>query len=626
MHPLEPLTAAEIEAAAAAIRADSRWDELTRFALLALDEPEKDVLGNGAAGTRLAIATVYDRGRMETARVSVDLDGGKVRSWEAVKEAHATLFAEELYEATLLVRADERWQAAMARRGISDLDSVQLDPWPAGNFDGTFDAAGRRVRVLAYLRPDPGANGYAKPVEGVLAIVDLVKRQVSEVHDYGEVPIPPEPGEYRRDVVGPARQGLRALEITQPDGPSFTVDGNLISWQRWRFRVSMHPLDGLVLHTVGYEDGGRVRSVLHRAALGEMVVPYGETSPMHFWKNAFDAGEFGIGRFPFLNSLTLGCDCLGEIRYLDAVMADEHGKPYTVEHAVCLHEEDYGILWKHLDMETFNTEVRRSRRLVVSSIHTVGNYEYGFFWYFYLDGSIQFEVKLTGILSTMAVPPGVEPLHATLVAPQLAGPYHQHLFNVRLDFDVDGTANTVEEVDAVSLPAGADNPYSNAWVAQATPLTSELEARRDIDPGRSRHWRIVNPGVTNRLGRPVGYRLIPGAPPSMLAGADSAIARRAGFARHHLWVTPYRQDERRAAGEYPNLHPGGAGLPEWTAADRPVDNRDIVVWYSFGLTHVPRPEDWPVMPVEYCGFLLQPFGFFEGNPAIDLAPPDHCAN
>ena len=624
MHPLEPLTASEIEAATAAVQADPRWGELTRFALVSLDEPAKELLADGGPVPRRAAAAVYDRGRMETARVTVDLEQGAVRSWEPVKEAHATLFAEELFDATILVRQDERWRAALAKRGVSDFDAVQLDPWPAGNLDGTFDAAARRVRVLSYLRPDPGANGYARPVEGVLALVDLVRRQVVEVADYGEVPIPPEAGEYRRDRVGPHREGLRPLDITQPEGPSFTIDGNEISWQRWRFRVAMHPMDGLVLHSVGYQDGARMRSILYRAALGEMVVPYGETSPMHFWKNAFDAGEFGIGRFPFLNSLTLGCDCLGEIRYLDALTADEQGKPYTVERAICVHEEDYGILWKHLDLETFNPEVRRSRRLVVSSIHTVGNYEYGFFWYFYLDGSLEFEVKLTGILSTMAVAPGAELRHATLVAPQLAGPYHQHLFNVRLDFDIDGTVNTVEEVDAVPLPPGPDNPFGNAWVSQATPLVSERQAQRDIDPGRSRHWRIVNPEVKNRLGQPVGYRLLPGAPPRMLAGPESSAARRAGFARHHLWVTPYRPDERRAAGEFPNLHPGGAGLPEWTAADRSVEASDVVVWYTFGITHVPRPEDWPVMPVEYSGFLLQPFGFFDRNPAIDLAPLDHC--
>ena len=179
------------------------------------------------------------------------------------------------------------------------------------------------------------------------------------------------------------------------------VDGNLVTWQKWSLRVDMDPLEGLVLSTIGYEDGGRVRPIVYRASVSEMVVPYGDPSPMHQWKSAFDTGEWGLGRMA--NSLTLGCDCLGEIHYFDDVFADERGKPHTKSNAICMHEEDYSILWKHVDMVSGRTEVRRSRRLVVSSIATVGNYEYGFYWYFYLDGTMQLEVKLTGIMSTMAV-------------------------------------------------------------------------------------------------------------------------------------------------------------------------------------------------------------------------------
>lgn len=69
-----------------------------------------------------------------------------------------------------------------------------------------------------------------------------------------------------------------------------------------------------------------------------------------------------------------------------------------------MHEEDYGILWKHTDRRDGQPEVRRSRRLVASSVSTVENYEYGFFWYLYQDGNIKFEIKLTGILSPAAVP------------------------------------------------------------------------------------------------------------------------------------------------------------------------------------------------------------------------------
>jgi primary-amine oxidase len=368
-----------------------------------------------------------------------------------------------------------------------------------------------------------------------------------------------------------------------------------------------------------------VRPVLFRAAVSEMVVPYGHPGPMHAWKSAFDAGEWGLGRMA--NSLTLGCDCLGEIRYFDDVFADEKGRPHTRTNAICMHEEDYGILWKHVDLVSGRTEVRRSRRLVVSSIATVGNYEYGFYWYFYLDGTIQLEVKLSGIMSTMAVANGDAGDHAKMVAPGLAAPYHQHLFNVRLDIEVDGPDNAVFEVDAAGAgkPGTPENPWGNVFGTTATLLETESAARRDVDPSRSRTWRIANRSARNGVGEPTAYKLLPASTPTLLAHPDSSVGRRAAFASHNLWVTPYDPEERRAAGDYPNQHRGGAGLPEWTARDRPIVDTDIVLWHSFGVTHIPRPEDWPVMPVEYTGFTLVPFGFFDRNPALDVPPSgDHC--
>jgi primary-amine oxidase len=627
MHPLEPLTAAEVAAASAAVRADTRFGSDARFAFVATDEPTKEEVAQADAGRsvgRRAVAVVFDKSTCDTHRVVVGLDPPGTLEWVTLSDVHATLLVGELFEATLAVREDTRWQEAMRRRGITDLESLQLDPWPAGNFTGQLDRSVRMVRVVSYVRHYATDNGYAHPIEGVVVDVDLLSGKVLEVHDYGVVPIPEEHANYGVDDVGPLRTDLRPLEIVQPDGPSFEVDGSVVTWQKWRFRVLMHPLDGLVLHTVSYEDQGRRRAILHRAAVAEMVVPYGDVSLIHRWKNAFDAGEFGLGRWPFLNSLTEGCDCLGVIRYMDAVGADEQGNPLTVERAICIHEEDYGILWKHQDLNSGRTEVRRSRRLVVSSIHTVGNYEYGFYWYFYLDGTIQLEVKLTGIVQTMGVNEGFDEAHASLIAPGLAAPNHQHLFNFRLDFDIDGSGNSIYEVDNEAV--ATELPYGNAFSARATLLATEAEAQRLADPAKSRSWKIVNPSVTNRLGQPVGYRLIPTATPTLLAHPDSSVAQRAAFATKNLWVTPFDPDERRAAGDFPNLHPGGAGLPAWTAEGRSIVDTDIVVWHTFGVTHVARTEDWPVMPVEYTGFTLKPVGFFDRNPALDVPPSaEHCS-
>jgi primary-amine oxidase len=446
------------------------------------------------------------------------------------------------------------------------------------------------------------------------------------VVDLGVVPFPPQGGSYYPEHNGPLRADLRPITITQPEGPSFTVEGNLVRWQKWSMRVGMDPHEGLVLHTVAYEDGGAVRPLIYRASVSEMVVPYGHPGPMHAWKSAFDAGEWGLGRMA--NSLTLGCDCLGEIHYFDDVFADEHGKPRTRANAICMHEEDYGILWKHVDLPSGRTEVRRSRRLVISSIATVGNYEYGFYWYFYLDGTVQLEVKLSGIMSTMGVDGDDPGPHANMIAPGLAAPYHQHMFNVRLDIEIDGPDNSVFEVDTLPSPPGEDNPWNNAFASTATLLDTELAARRRVDPSRSRIWKIANRSKTNGVGQPTAYKLLPASTPTLLADPGSSVGRRAAFAAENLWVTPFDEEERRAAGEYPNQSNGGEGLPAWTARDRAIVDTDIVLWHSFGVTHLPRPEDWPVMPVEYTGFSLIPVGFFDRNPALDVPPSPpgggHC--
>ncbi|MCB1258915.1 MAG: primary-amine oxidase [Acidimicrobiales bacterium] len=636
-HPLTPLSADELRTAAAVCRDAVAAD--APFAVLRWSEPTHDELAafaaDGTLPARRAFAVLVT-GPDEVTEVLVDVGARAASSVEVVPGATPYLLISELLFAMAAVRQHPDWTAAMARRGIEGeaLDRVQIDPWPPGTFDLDVERGRRLSRVIFYLRSDTEDNGYARPIEGVMAHVDLATAEVLEIVDTGVVPVPEARHSYYPEHQGPLRDDLRPIHVTQPDGPSFSVEGNLVHWQRWQVRVSMDQVEGLVLHDLAYADparGGEPRPVLHRAALSEMVVPYGHTSPSQRWKNAFDAGEWGLGRM--VNSLTLGCDCLGEIHYFDAVLPDEQGRPQVVENAICMHEEDFSILWKHQDLHSFRTEVRRQRRLVISSIYTVGNYEYAFYWYFYLDGTIQLEVKLTGIIQPMAVPPGAGPAdigNANLVAPQVAAPHHQHLFCVRLDMAVDGHTNTVTEVDVEPDPPGPDNPEHNGFHTVATVLRRESEAKRVIDPSRSRTWRISNPEATNGLGLPTAYKLLPVASPTLHARPESWVARRAGFATANLWVTRYDPDELYAAGRYPSQSTGGDGLPAFVAQDRTIEGTDIVVWHTFGVTHLVRPEDFPVMPVEMTGFTLVPYGFFDRNPAMDVPPTDahgtgsHC--
>jgi primary-amine oxidase len=627
-HPLAPLTVQE--AGAAARLALAATGDGARLVYVALAEPDKSVVvgWDGTARPRQALAVTYAKPAGLTWMITVDLAAEAVIAKVPVPGAQPPIMLDEWMANADGIKADPAFQAACAKRGVTDMSKVQIDPWPASYFGLDIDQSGKRLaRGVAYVLDGPGCNPYAKPIENLVAIWDRDAGVMVELQDGEVIPVPQDPGRYDADSY-PHPRTTAQLDIIQPNGAGFTVEDGLLRWGPWQMRLSMHSVEGLVIHEVYYIEGERARPVLYRASLAEMVVPYGSTSLNHWWKNAFDAGDVGLGKMA--NSLELGCDCLGEITYLDSVATDEDGNATVAKNTICLHEEDYGILWKHADMLNNVSEVRRSRRMVASSIATVGNYEYGFFWYFYLDGTIAAEVKLTGIIQTQAVRPGERVAYANPVTPELAGPHHQHMFSFRLDVCLDGPGNSVYEVDAVPVPPGPDNPYGNAFTSEATLLETELQAQRLADSAKSRYWKIVNPGSLNACGEPVGYKLVPshaGAP--LLAQPDAAITARASFATRHLWVTPFHPEERRPAGDFPNQHPGGAGLPAWTAADRPVVNTDIVLWHTVGVTHFCRPEDFPVMPVEYAGFTLKPFGFFDANPAIDLAPAprgDHDAH
>ena len=624
-HPLDPLSSSEIDSAVAILRAQRKLGEKVRFESVVLNEPAKEsvVSPNGSAAVgREAFIILLDNDTGATHEAVVSLIEGKVTSWTHIPGVQPRLMMDEFFECEQAVKDCPEFQAALRKRGITDTDLVMVDPWPAGNY-GVEEEKGLRLSFArSWLRTSPTDNGYARPIEGVIAVVDLNKMQVINVEDHGVVPMPPNAGNYAAEFVQEFRTDLKPLDIVQPEGPSFKVNGNEVSWQKWNFRVGFTRREGLVLHAISYQDKGRRRPIVYRASLGELVVPYGDPAEQNFRKNAFDVGEAGIGSLA--NSLTLGCDCLGQIYYFDAFLNNSRGEPVQIPNAVCLHEEDFGILWKHTDWRTGQAEVRRSRRLVISFIATVGNYEYGFFWHLYQDGTIEFQVKLTGIVNNMAMAPGESPKYGSLIAPQLGGHIHQHFFSVRLDMGVDGTNNSVYEVNTKAEPMGPGNPQGNAFFAEKTLLATESEAQRTVDPLTGRYWLITNPSVNNYLGQPVSYKLVPGENVLPFAHPEASVSKRAAFINKHLWVTPYSPDEMAPTGPYPNQHPGGAGLPEWTKANRNVENTDIVVWYNFGTHHVPRPEDWPVMPVMYTGFKLMPVGFFDQNPALDVPPSAHA--
>ena len=618
VHPLAQLTAPEITIAREVLAAAGLLADTTRFVYLGLEEPDKAALYSGDQVADRRVRVLLHDVQRAARDVVVSVTGREIvsdRELDAAVDGQLPVLDEEFAIVEEVLSTDERWLAALEARGL-DVAQVRVAPLSAGVFEYPEEEGRRILRGLAFRQDHPGDHAWAHPIDGLVGYVDVVNRSVDQVIDLGVVPIPEGSGNFDDpDVTGPIRTSQKPIEITQPEGPSFNLDDNLLTWEGWQLRVGFDAREGLTLHQIGFLDGDRLRPIIHRASIAEMVVPYADPSPVRSWQNYFDTGEYLIGRYA--NALELGCDCLGDITYMDAVIADEHGNPQVLRNAICMHEEDFGILWKHTDLWANSSETRRQRRMVISFFTTIGNYDYGFYWYLYLDGTIGFEVKATGVVFTSAYPGEGYP-YASQIAPGLGAPYHQHLFSARLDMMVDGPTNTVEELDLVRVPMGPDNPRGNAFTQQRTTLSRESTAQRMADQTVGRVWHITNPESRNQLGEPVAYALLPEALPTLLADEDSSIHRRATFATKHLWVTRYDPAERYAAGDFVNQHKGGAGLPEYVASDRELEGADLVVWHTFGLTHVPRPEDWPIMPVDYTGFRLKPVGFFDRNPTLDV--------
>ncbi|HUA34244.1 MAG TPA: primary-amine oxidase [Candidatus Binataceae bacterium] len=625
-HPLAPLTPSEIAKVVSIVQASPLFNDKTRFEVIELLEPSKALVRALKPGQKLpreARANIFTAGKIGVARLKVSLDEEKIISAEELPDQRPMIQLEQFLLVESTVRADPRFAAGCAKRGITDMSKVCIDPWSAGSFDVPGEEGRHLCHVFAWVRLYKNENFYAHPIEGLNAVIDLNSGEVIRVDDYGVVPIPMNEVNYEAQFLKSDRQALKPIDVVQPEGVNFAIEDGVLTWDKWQLVVGFNAREGLTLHDIRYDD----RPVIYRASIVEMLVPYGSPDNGHFRKHVFDIGEYGLGKL--VNSLKLGCDCLGAIEYLDVNVNMMDGSLMTIENAICIHEEDSGLLWKHTDFRTDRTEVRRARKLVVSMIATVGNYEYAFYWYLHLDGAIEFEMKATGIINTVACEPGKPGKYATEVSPGVAGQIHQHIFCARLDMAIDGDANSVIEQNTYAETEDSQNRYGNAYFDQPTLLKTELEAGRRINPETMRYWKIINPNVKNHVGQPTAYKLEAKHTVTPFVRKDSFSGRRAGFVQNHVWVTAFDPEERYPGGDFMN-HSKGGGLSEFVKQNRPIENADIVLWHVFGLHHTVRTEDFPVQPCVMTGFKLMPAGFFDRNPTIDLPPAANkascCAN
>lgn len=624
-HPLDALTAAEIDQTVRLLKAAKRMRPDAKTASVSLLEPEKqEVLAwkNGMPFSRSAVAIILqDR---KTYKAKVDLKSSKIRSWEQVKDGHASFLLAEVVGSAEIVVKDPLWQEAMRKRGITDFSHIMCNPLSVGYVADESERSRRLMNVPCFDTHGQGNNAFGRPIEGLMAVVDLDDRKVVRLVDLGPVPLPPAMPKYDYASQQPYRHPMKPVELASPAGHNYVVNGGEVKWDNWSFHLRLDRRSGPVLSLVKWDDKGRERSVAYQIAASEMFVPYMDPTPTWSFKSYLDAGEYGLGLLAF--PLDRGRDCPADALYLDGVLPDDNGKPTTVPRAICIFERNAGDpAWRHVDTDTRGAESRPEVDLVVRSIPVIGNYDYILDYVFTQKGEVVVRVGATGIDAVKGVaahslkdPSAAQDTqYGTLIGPGVVGVNHDHYVNFRLDMDVDGPANSFMVDHIVPKEAPPSSPRRTYWQVESEEQQTEGAVESH---GHDAQYRMANPNSANAYGYHPGYVLMSGHNASSLLSEDDPIQGRALFAKKPVWITRYAPSEMFGAGEFANQSLPGEGLPKYTGDKASAVNTDLVLWYTVGFRHVTRAEDWPIMPTLWHEFRLRPFNFFDRNPALDLSP------
>lgn len=628
LHPLDGLTTAEYWAAYDVLQQAGHIDAESFFSSVLLREPPKDLVlawKEGSPIPREADVVILRQGQTFEARV--DLAARKLISWREAKDVQAPFLSSELFGMDETIKKDPRVVEALKKRGITDLNTVQCIALPL-SYIAVPEQTTQRIGFGSCSQQHGFYHTWGRDIEGLTMQIDMVNKKILKIVDTEVVPVSKGARNYEEISENP-RPGTTPISISRPEGPSFHVNKGEVSWQNWRFRFRIDPRVGPVLNLVRFEDGGRMRSVMYEGSLSELFVPY--MDPSNGWNNRvfIDAGEF-YSSVGLLQPLRPGLDCPANAEFFDGLSVGEHGAPKLAPQVVCLFERTANDpAWRHY--EGNNIYGRPSRELVLRSAAAIGNYDYLMDWRFEQDGAIDVAVGATGVIETKATPEknaamramdgsgtDMQAEYGQFVAENLIGVNHDHFFSFRLDMDVDGPGNSFMVARMVRQALPADPMRKSIWAVKPMIAAHEKDAIMDIHLENPSMWLFINPNVKGPLGYPTGYEIMPGATAKSLLAPDDPPQKLGAFSEHQFWVTPNNPGERYAAGVYPTSSKASDGLAVWTKANRPIENTDLVGWYTLGFHHMPRVEDWPVMPTMWHHFQIRPFNFFEANPVLDL--------
>lgn len=625
-HPLDPLTWQEYWSVLEVLREAKKLDKKTGFSHINLIPPDKSIVWKWNIDVdlpRKAFAIVHQG--TKTYHAEIDLIDLKLEKWEELKGIQPTWLEREYGGMTEKVKEHPEFIAAMKKRGYDDLTFIEAHFWPPGYY-GTEEQKDRRIAHSTWTDVSKVRNSWSREITGLTVVVDIDTEEVLRVVDEGVVPVPTVNTDYDQSSIPKVREVPGPLMITQPNGSGFTLSGNIIEWQKWKFHVRPDHRVGMILSTVTYQDGEDERKVLYEGYMSEIFVPYMDPSFGWYHRNFIDAGEYTAGGLT--KPLLRGLDAPNYAHYMDGLVIRDNGRPKPVSNIIAIFERETGDpSWRHYTT-AMEPESRVKRDLVVRSAAVLGNYDYIFDWIFQQDGSIKVLVGATGIAEAKSSKqknstsgstqdnPG--DAYGRFVDPNVVAVNHDHYFSYRIDLDVDGSTNSLllDQLRTEMLPD--EHPRKSVWVSKPMIAKTESEAKLKINLDKPTLWRVISSDRKNHVGYPTSYQLMPGKTANTLLSEDDYPRRRVGFIDYHLWTTPWNQNERFAVGDFPTLSLPGKGLPEWTRKNRSIEQKDIVLWYTVGMHHMVRAEDWPVMPVLWHSFELRPFDFFNRNPALDL--------